>query len=439
MNLKRQIILLIAGILIIPLVSIGIVFTILMSNETAEGLAFEYRHDSHLIQGWLDGERSADFPTIKTDQDIFIELDGRLVFSSIEGLEPAQMAQILADHDVLSSLYRVANGEYRIYHLYPAQSWQIATNNSKFALLVPTTLILFIASMAGWILRSMHLKVRQLVTTTQTIARGDLSQNPTFEGKDEFFLLGESLESMRQQLKNDQDNRTRLLMGISHDLKTPLASIIGYVQAIQDGLAKTDATRAKYIDIIAVKSELLDSRIRALIEFVKLETSQWQVNKKNQDLNAYIETWFAELSNDIEVSGRFSALSNGLPSNLALNFDSELLRRGLDNLVSNAIKYSPLESTVYLAIHLVSHNGDPEVQLQVKNTGMPYATDQQKSLFQAFYRADNGRNKDGMGLGLTVVEKVAQLHGGRAHYQYLDEQHVFSLTLACLTPSATIF
>ena len=114
MNLKRQIILLIAGILIIPLVSIGIVFTILMSNETAEGLAFEYRHDSHLIQGWLDGERSADFPTIKTDQDIFIELDGRLVFSSIEGLEPAQMAQILADHDVLSSLYRVANGEYRI-------------------------------------------------------------------------------------------------------------------------------------------------------------------------------------------------------------------------------------------------------------------------------------------------------------------------------------
>ncbi|MDO7642372.1 MAG: hypothetical protein MUQ76_10485 [Reinekea forsetii] len=166
MNLKRQIILLIAGILIIPLVSIGIVFTILMSNETAEGLAFEYRHDSHLIQGWLDGERSADFPTIKTDQDIFIELDGRLVFSSIEGLEPAQMAQILADHDVLSSLYRVANGEYRIYHLYPAQSWQIATNNSKFALLVPTTLILFIASMAGWILRSMHLKVRQLVTTT---------------------------------------------------------------------------------------------------------------------------------------------------------------------------------------------------------------------------------------------------------------------------------
>jgi signal transduction histidine kinase len=429
-NLKRQIILLIAGILIIPLVSIGIVFTILMSHETAEGLAFEYRHNSHLIQGWLNGDQVDAFPAIKADQDILIELDGRLVFSSISELKPVQLAQTLAKHDVLSSWYRVGDAKYRIYHLYPAQSWQTATNNSKFALLVPTTLILFIAGMAAWILRSMHFKVKQLVKTTQTIARGDLSQSLTMEGNDEFYMLAESLESMRQQLKDDQDNRTRLLMGISHDLKTPLASIKGYVQAIRDGLAKTDATRAKYIDIIAVKSDLLDSRIRALIEFVKLETSQWQVNKKNQILNAYIDTWFAELSNDIEVSSRFTELSNSLDTNLKLNFDSALLRRALENLVSNAIKYSPIESTIRLAVSNTEH----EIQFRIHNTGAPYSEEQQKSLFQAFYRADNGRNKDGMGLGLTVVEKVAQLHSGQANYQYLNKLHVFSLTLAKSQP-----
>jgi signal transduction histidine kinase len=421
MTVKRQFLLLAVGIFIIPLMTLSFVVDSL-SDSSMRSFIFNMSADERAIQEWVVEADASNFPTLKSPE-VAILKNGELLYSFPRFENELALTELFTQFDLVSTSFDYNKDAYQILHLY--QNLDIASLENYWAFLVPALLLFFLVGMSSWILKTLHSKITKLVNATKILAHGDFNEPLIVEGNDEFTILAQSLEGMREQIASDQKDRTRLLMGISHDLKTPLSSIKGYVQVIKDGLADSPEKQKQYFDIISEKSNLLEQRIAALIEFVKLETAEWTKQKDSSPARQTIQSWFDEFDNDIEVSGRFCNQSIKVPDGTIADFDRALVRRALENLVSNAIKYSPTECTISLSC--VAYRD--EFQFTVSNAGTPFSEDERQQLFSAFYRTDPGRNQEGMGLGLTVVEKVAQLHDGRASYSFNNQHHCFSLSL----------
>ncbi|MFD6443406.1 sensor histidine kinase, partial [Peribacillus sp. NPDC060186] len=249
------------------------------------------------------------------------------------------------------------------------------------------------------------------------IKSGDLNFEIKATSNDEIGQLNRTFDEMRIKLKESvniqlqyEENRKELLSNISHDLKTPITSIIGYVEGIKDGVANTPQKMEKYLSTVYLKAKDMDSLIDELFLFSKLDLKKEPFTFETVELDKYMRDYVEELHLDL--------LQQGIHIDLHLMYkliyvtaDREKLKRVLANLISNCVKYTNKEKK-NIAISL--HEGLYDVVVQVTDNGQGIEPSALPYIFDRFYRAEQSRNSltGGSGLGLAIAKQIIQEHGG---------------------------
>ncbi len=258
-----------------------------------------------------------------------------------------------------------------------------------------------------FIVRSILRRTSKLENAMKKVAVGDLDFEIEKEGKDEFSLLLESFDKMRLALKEEQARKSRFIMAVSHDLKTPLTSIKGYVEAIQDGLVKDSDTLNRYIGIISEKSVVLEDRISSLIDFARMETGEWKLKNTEIELNSFLKRLSSIYEEDCRILEKKYNFENHLPESIKITCDPVLFERALENLFINSVKHTLSGTEIFFKAFM--DNSLPVIELGDNGEGID--KDDLVYIFEPFYRGSNSRKEPGMGLGLSTAKSVLDAHG----------------------------
>ena len=294
--------------------------------------------------------------------------------------------------------------------------------------------------------------IRSLRSAALRIKDGDLTHELYMEQKDkcrkqdEIAQLASAFEEMRIRLKQSidqslqyEENRKLLLSHISHDLKTPISAIKGYVEGIRDGIANTDEKRSRYMQTIYRKAPDMDQLIDELFLFSKLDLHKVAFDFKSVDMNKYVAHLAEEQRFDLEKSGVRLRLEAGTDEPLTVAADPDKLYRVFTNMLGNSVKYM-LQSGEERE-HLVSLRVSKEggfAKIEIEDTGPGIDPADLPHIFDGFYRAEQSRNSEtgGSGLGLAIVKKIVNGHGGEVWAENkLDGGARFRIMLPLITES----
>ena len=250
-----------------------------------------------------------------------------------------------------------------------------------------------------------------LQQNTQKIADGALDtklEQPKHRVKsNEITSLTESLERMRVSLKDEQERRNKFIMGISHDLRTPVALIKGYSEAITDGVVGDMDEIKKSLGIVESKADQLESMINDLINYVKLNNADWLQTLEPISLKPLLENFASSSKSTAEVYKRNIIIEIDVDENLKVPMDKNLVNRVLENLFSNALRYTRDGDSITISCIQKKNS----VVVSVTDTGIGMEEKDLQRIFDLFYRATNSRREQGMGIGLSVVKTVIDAHG----------------------------
>ena len=272
----------------------------------------------------------------------------------------------------------------------------------------------------SWIHRYLVRPLDRLSVATKNIKEGNL--NFTMQGlsaNDEIGELCSNFEEMRQRLaeqaeeklENDRDNK-ELISNISHDLKTPITAVKGYVEGIMDGVADTPEKMDRYIRTIYNKANEMDVLIDELTFYSKIDTNRIPYTFDRLNAVLYFNDCAEELELDLEGKGISFEYENRVDPQVRIIADAEQLRRVVNNIVGNSVKYrADRPGRIRLTVKDV---GD-FVEVTLADNGQGIAQKDLPYIFDRFYRSDASRNssRGGSGIGLSIVRKIIDDHGGK--------------------------
>ena len=271
-----------------------------------------------------------------------------------------------------------------------------------------------------WLYQSIVQPLDKLKRAAVNIKDGNLDFNVIVDNEDEIGEVSVAFEEMRIKLKDqielsmqfEKDNK-ELISNISHDLKTPITAIKGYVEGIRDGVADTPEKMDKYIRTIYNKATDMDKLIDELFLFSKLDSNSLNYSFAKLNLKDYFEDCVDEISLDLESKGITLAYYNHVPEDTIIIADPEQLKRVINNIVGNSVKYMSGDRPGYIGIFI---KDEPEfVQIEIQDNGKGIAKKELPHIFERCYRTDASRNssKGGSGLGLSIAKKIIEEHGGK--------------------------
>ena len=291
---------------------------------------------------------------------------------------------------------------------------------AKDVLFTATVILVFTALSIGlWIYRSIATPLVKLKKATQNIKEGNLDFVLEVEGDDEFSELCRDFEEMRKRLKEsaeekvlmDKENK-ELISNISHDLKTPITAVKGYVEGIMDGVADTPEKMDRYVKTIYNKTNEMDHLINELTFYSKIDTNRIPYTFSKLNVEDYFSDCAEEVGLELETRGIELVYANYVESGVQVIADGEQIRRVIHNIISNAIKY--MDKPKGIIQIRVKDVGD-FIQVEIEDNGKGIAAKDLPSIFDRFYRTDVSRNssKGGSGIGLSIVKKILEDHGGK--------------------------
>ncbi len=293
--------------------------------------------------------------------------------------------------------------------------------HSFFPLLLIFLLLVLIATnglLTYFVSRSIIRPVKNLTTAAEQISEGQLDFHIKPLANDELGKLSQTFEMMRQKLKESkelqlqyEENRKELLTNISHDLKTPITSIKGYVEGIQDGIANTPEKMEKYLQTIYTKSMNLDHLIDELFLYSKLDLHREPFTFEEVDVRMYFEDLVDELHFELEKENVNLTLHTDGDAYQVIA-DREKLKRVVTNVIGNSLRYMNKEEK---QIQIELQTLDKEVLVSIIDNGSGIPNDALPYIFDRFYRVEASRNRKtgGTGLGLSIVKRMIEEHGGR--------------------------
>jgi len=239
-----------------------------------------------------------------------------------------------------------------------------------------------------------------------------------YEGDDEVGEVFEAFEEMRLRIKEShhlqqqyEDNRKELIANISHDLKTPITAINGYVQGILDGVANTDEKLQSYIQTIAVYSRDMDTLIDDLSLLSKLDIDGIMFKFESVRMRSYINDCIEELSFDLEEKGVDLSTTYEIKDTTQVEIDGAQIKRVLNNIIFNAVNHF---DKAHQILDVVLTETEDLCIVEIRDNGCGVPEDKLDQIFDRFYRVDTSRNSEtgGSGLGLSIARKIVQAHGG---------------------------
>jgi signal transduction histidine kinase len=373
------------------------------------------------------------------------DLSGKVLFKS-EGvtnthvdlknvMKNAKKAFIGKDHEehpVITRVYPITlNGEkkYLIVNGIPKSAVYYVKETGVTPYLIG--LVTFILCFYLITKRKMN-EIEEIALGLMEIAKGNLNYRIRETSKDELGSLATNINYMASELnemiekqRQTEKLKDELITNVSHDLRTPLTSIMGYLRLVKDHQYKNQEQLNEYVDIAYGKSEQLKKLIEDLFEFTRLTYEDELLKKEKVSLNQMLIQLLDELepiANENNV--RFI---NDLPKEqILMVIDPNKIVRALENILTNAIKYSIHPGNIHVEMLKNNHY----VQISVSNPCESLSQEEIIRLFDRFYRVDTARssNKSGAGLGLAITKSIIELHQGTIHVDYKNK--IIRLTIS---------
>lgn len=285
---------------------------------------------------------------------------------------------------------------------------------SAFVILISVALVVGL-----WVYRSIAVPLVKLKKATQNIKEGNLDFVLDVEGKDEFSELCQDFEEMRRRLKESTEEKSliekenrELISNISHDLKTPITAVKGYVEGIMDGVADTPEKMDRYVRTIYNKTNEMDHLINELTFYSKIDTNRIPYTFNKLNVEDYFEDCSEEVGLELETRGIELLYANYVEKDVMVIADGEQIRRVIHNIISNAIKYMDKPKGI---IQIRIKDVGDFIQIEIEDNGKGIGPKDLPYIFDRFYRTDVSRNssKGGSGIGLSIVKKILEDHGGK--------------------------
>ncbi|MGM9921876.1 MAG: histidine kinase dimerization/phospho-acceptor domain-containing protein [Bhargavaea sp.] len=274
--------------------------------------------------------------------------------------------------------------------------------------------------------------LNRIIDATGRMAEGRLTDEIPVKGTSVFARHASDLNRLREGVRLSMSEqarserlKTELITNVSHDLRTPLTSIITYTDLLKNPDLSA-GERAEYVDVLDRKSQRLKTLIDDLFDVSKMATGNVELNRQRVDLVELVRQAIAEHGEEIAASPldfRVSIANGPLPASV----DGQKWWRVIDNLIQNALKYAMPGTRVYVSLDEMEGVA-PEVRFTIKNVSRYELGDNADELFERFKRGDASRNTEGSGLGLAIAQSIVDLHDGRMSIE-LDGD-LFKVTVA---------
>ena len=468
MGLTARIFMAFLLMVILPLALVMVTFTILL-NVKAKSLNEQYGQENSSFSTlfnnslMLSSQTDGDFNALKdqalTDPEAFsdqgyltnynevlaehqaylvVRQNGEIVFNGSEDVTDSHFAEILPETDRTDSFgwtrtsaidnilvkqvaFSTGEGEGSVFIisdlnlLYSGYSRWVYEMGYVFMLIMVATSFI----MSLWIYQGVVSPINKLTRATRDIRDGNLDFSVSGNGIMEIDDLIDSFESMRKQLKESQEARLEfdaeskeLISNISHDLKTPITAVKGYVEGIMDGVADTPEKMERYIRTIYNKANEMDKLINELTFYSKIDTNRIPYNFTRVNAHAYFTDCAEELKLELEQEKITFSFVDGVDESTEIIADAEQLTRVIHNIVNNSVKY--MDKT-YKFVEMRVLDADDFIQVEIEDNGRGIPVKDRVKIFDRFYRTDASRNssRGGSGIGLSIVKKILEDHGGK--------------------------
>ncbi|MCG7381734.1 HAMP domain-containing sensor histidine kinase [Paenibacillus sp. ACRRY] len=273
----------------------------------------------------------------------------------------------------------------------------------------------------------------------EIIAKGDLDYRVTLDRQDELGKVAKNINRMAEQLERQiakerkiEQSKMEMITGLSHDLRTPLTSIIGYIQLLKTESYRDQDEYTRFIQNTYNKAIHLRKLLDDLFEYTRITSvDDTQLKRKNIALDQLLEQMVFEFEPLAQENG-VRIVKEIHPHPISVYVDSDKIARAIDNLMMNAIKYSVKPGIVYVRLE----NNGSNTSIEIENEGAPLAEEQVSKLFDRFYKVDYSRTSEGIqagsGLGLSIARNIAELHQGSLTLHHTNGVFLFRMTLPIL-------
>ena len=311
---------------------------------------------------------------------------------------------------------------------YPIDNPPQELRQLAFYVIVMIVMVLFITGLilSIWLYKSVTEPLRKLGTATQKIKEGELDFEVTEEGPEEIRELCRDFEEMRVRLKEASESQVafdreskELISNISHDLRTPIAAVKGYVEGIMDGVADTPEKMDHYLRTIYNKANEMDRLINELTFYSKIDTNRMPYAFAKVGVRGFFDDAAEDMELELDGENVEFSYENTVDPAVQIIADAEQIRRVINNIISNSLKY--MDKPERKMSMKVSDSGD-FVQVAIRDNGQGIPKKDLEYIFNRFYRADASRHsaQGGSGIGLSIVKKIIEDHGGRVYAQSIE-------------------
>ncbi|MCR4564087.1 MAG: HAMP domain-containing histidine kinase [Clostridiales bacterium] len=267
---------------------------------------------------------------------------------------------------------------------------------------------------------------RQMSYATKRYSVGDFSPRVEVRGEDELASLCAEFNSMAAALATLESSRRSFVANVSHELKTPMTTISGYIDAILDGTIRENEQN-HYLRIVSDEVKRLSRLVVAMLNMSKIEAGEIQIHRSKFDITELIFTTMLSFEQAVSNKNiRVEGIEN--LESVTVSADRDMLHQAVYNLVDNAVKFTPENGEIRLKL-----NGDEKnVTFSISNTGAGISPEEISKVFERFYKVDKSRSYDvkGAGLGLYIVKTVIEMHGGTVSADSVEGRYAeFTFTI----------
>lgn len=261
--------------------------------------------------------------------------------------------------------------------------------------------------------------LRQMSAATKSYSAGDFSYRVHIKGDDELAELAGAFNSMAKDLATLESSRRSFVANVSHELKTPMTTIGGFIDGILDGTIEEDK-RSHYLGIVSDEVKRLSRLVTSMLNMSKIEAGELNLNPRRFDVSEQI---FKTMLAFEQLIDKKSINLEGLDQmkSVYLSADEDMINQVIYNLVDNAVKFTPPCGLISVS----AYTDKDKVIVKIKNTGAGISSEEIGKIFERFYKVDKARSFDvrGAGLGLYIVKQIIELHGGSISVNSVENQY----------------
>ena len=389
-----------------------------VAETTAEQIAAKYQNSGEFDEFTLAPAKNALSITEGVGMQV-VDAKNNVVFDSstmlqgVDGVVLPSMAPSQGRENMARAPIVVDNravGSVRVW-VYGSDSLLRSTDldfraKSYQAMILAAIVAILLASVFGFFFaRNLVKPINRLTKTAEEIAKGNFEARANLAGEDELSQFGKTFDAMAAAVERDRKLERRLTTEVAHELRTPLMAIQATVEAMVDGVLPVDEER-----LVTVDSEVmrLSRLVNSLLKLSRLENRSNPNKQEIVNVGEVVAGIVATHEAYVRESGL--TLKYKADDDVIIMGDPDLIRQATANLISNAVRYTDEGGSIYVRVK----RGDTMAKISVRDTGIGLTPEEARMVFQRFWRADSGRDREsgGLGIGLTVVKEIVARHDG---------------------------